>query len=186
MSWRLIPYMIWLSFICTLVCSPPIHAQSSSSPTEKGTGVNSVVLTRLSPPVYPPIALTARIAGDIDLILGIRRDGGVDSAVAISGPELLYQAALNSAKRTQFKCDNCTEELTQYHLFYSFRIDVPPDACTGANACNTPSLVERPSEVTQIENHITLIAHPSPVCICDYVRKVRSLKCLYLWKCGFG
>lgn len=186
MSRRLIRYTKLLGFIYALACSPPIHAQSSSSPTAKGTEANSVVLTRLSPPVYSAVALTARITGDIDITLSIRRDGSVDSTVAISGPELLYQAALNSAKQTQFKCDDCTEELNQYHLFYSFRIDSSPDACKGANACNTPSLVERPSEVTQVENHITLIAHPSPVCICDYFRKVRSLKCLYLWKCGLG
>jgi hypothetical protein len=186
MSRRLILYTVALGFIYALVCSSPSRAQSSSSLTAEGTKANSVLLTRLSPPVYPPIALTARISGDIDLVLSIRRDGGVDSAVATSGPPLLYQAALNSAKQTQFKCDNCTAELTQYHLFYSFRIDVPPDPCTGPNACYTPPSVERPSEVTQVENHITLMARPSPVCICDYVRKVRSLKCFYLWRCGYG
>jgi hypothetical protein len=108
----------------------------------------------------------------------------VESAVAISAPSLLDLAALSSAKQSQFKCLDCTEELTQYHLFYSFRIDAQPSPCTGPNSCNTPTPVEHPPEVAQLENHITLTGHPSPVCICDYLRKVRSVKCLYLWKCG--
>ena len=157
----------------------------AQNPTVTGTQQNAaVLLTRLSPPVYPPIALTAFIKGDIELLLNIRRDGTVDSAVVISIPSLLDQAALSSAKQSQFKCLDCTEELTQYHLFYSFRIDAQPSPCTGPNSCNTPTPVEHPPEVAQLENHITLTGHPSPVCICDYLRKVRSVKCLYLWKCG--
>jgi hypothetical protein len=158
----------------------------AQNPTVTGTQENAVALTRLSPPVYPPIALTAFIKGDVELLLNIRRNGTVDSVVVISSPSLLDQAALNSAKHSQFKCLNCAEELTQYHLFYSFRIDAQPSPCTGPNLCNTPTPVEHAPEVAQLENHITLTGHPSPLCICDYVRKVRSVKCLYLWKCGLA
>jgi hypothetical protein len=46
----------------------------AQNPTVTGTQENAAVLTRLSPPVYPPIALTAFIKGDIELLLNIRRD----------------------------------------------------------------------------------------------------------------
>lgn len=64
----------------------------AQSPTVTGTPDNAVVLTKLSPPVYP-IALTARIKGDIELLLDIRRDGSVESATVISGPPLLERVA---------------------------------------------------------------------------------------------
>jgi len=63
-----------------------------------------VVLTKLFEPTYPPLARQARIAGDVELMLSIRRDGSVESAVFVSGHPMLKQAALDSAQRSQFKC----------------------------------------------------------------------------------
>jgi len=161
-----------------------IYPCSAQSPTVRGNQENAAVLTTLSRPVYPPIASTAHIKGDIELLLNIRRDGSVESAVVISGPPLLQQSALTSARQSKFECLKCTEELTPYHLLYTFQLVLPTDACTAPDACNKPVSVEHAPEVTQSENHITLTSWPSPVCICDYLKKVRSAKCLYLWKCG--
>src|SRR5580704_16425718 len=124
-----------------------IYPCSAQSPTVRGNQENAAVLTTLSPPVYPPIASTAHIKGDIELLLNIRRDGGVESAIVISGPPLLQQAALSSARQSQFQCLQCIEEQTPYHLFYAFRLDTPPGACTGPDPCNTPPSVERAPEV---------------------------------------
>jgi hypothetical protein len=158
----------------------------AQSPTVTITQQNAAILMKLSPPIYPPIAVTAHVTGDIELLLNIRRVGSVESVIVISGPPLLQQAALDSAKQSQFQCIHCVEELTPYHLFYGFRLDSPPDACAGPDPCNTPLPVERAPEVAVSENHITVTNHPSPVCICDYRKKVRSAKCLYLWKCGIA
>jgi Gram-negative bacterial TonB protein C-terminal len=178
------PHSIRIVFVLGILFSGT-HLCLAQSPTATGTQENAAVLTKLSPPVYPPIALTAHITGDIELLLNIRKDGSVVSASVIDGPPLLQQAALSSAKQSQFQCLRCTEELTSYRLFYAFRIDNSPDACSAPDACKYPASPTHDPEVTQSDNHITL-TNPSPGCICDYVKKVRSVKCLYLWKCGIG
>ena len=142
----------------------------------------AVTPKRLSPPVYPAIALTAHVQGDVELLLKIRMDGSVESATVVSGPPLLQQASLSDAEQSQFNCLNCVEGVTPYRLVYTYRIDLPPDSCN-SDSCgyNSPG---HPTDVSQSENHITLTGHPSQTCICDYLKRVRSLKCLYLWKCG--
>jgi len=150
-----------------------------------GTPESLAVLTKLSPPVYPPIAVTAHVKGDLELLVNVRKDGSVESATVVSGPPLLELAALSSAKQSQFECHNCVEDLTPYHLFYAFRFDdIPADACTAPDSCNRPIPVGRAPDLVLSKNYTTLTAHPSPVCICEYAKKVRALKCLYLWKCG--
>src|SRR5208283_4615336 len=74
-------------------------AQSGSSTQAQET----VVVNKLFPPVYPPIARQARIAGDVELILVVRRDGNLDSVSVVSGHRLLKQAAMDSAQRSQFR-----------------------------------------------------------------------------------
>ena len=91
----------------------------------------AVALKRLSPPVYPAIALTAHVQGDVELLLQVRMDGSVESATVVSGPPLLLRASLSSAQQSQFDCLNCVEELTPYRLVYTYRIDSPPDGCKG-------------------------------------------------------
>jgi hypothetical protein len=82
---------------------------------------NAVVL-KLSPPVYPPLARQALIMGDVKLRLGIRRDGTDATAEVISGHPMLQPAALESAEKSAFLCQGCSEELTTYSLTYPFGI----------------------------------------------------------------
>jgi hypothetical protein len=144
-----------------------------------------VALTKLFQPVYPPIALTARVWGDVDVVLGIGHEGKVESASVVSGPPLLSQAALNSAQQSQFKCVGCTEAVIPYHLIYSFRLG-PTTYCTTTTAAPTTQSEEPRSSVTQSLNHVTVF--DTPIGTCDLPielgRKVRAAKCLYLWRCG--
>src|ERR1700734_3848159 len=48
-----------------------------------------IVLNKLSPPAYPPLARQARIGGDVKIQLEIRLDGSVASAKVISGHPML-------------------------------------------------------------------------------------------------
>jgi len=66
-----------------------------------------VVLNKLTPPIYPPLARQARIAGDVTLTLSIQPDGSIESLATINGHPMLVQAALDSAKQSQFECRNC-------------------------------------------------------------------------------
>jgi len=175
----------WIFGGLILLFFPIVHCsgQTPSSPSIQQT---IVVLTKLSPPVYPAIALQARITGDIELALDIRQDGKVASAVVTSGPPLLQQAALNSAKQSQFECHKCSETVTDYRLLYTFKVVELRVSCSVPEDCNKTVPVQHAPEVTQLENHITLVIEAAGLCICDVIKKVRSLKCLYLWRCGLS
>lgn len=144
-----------------------------------------VVLIKLVQPVYPPVARAAHITGDVDLLLTVRQDGAVDTVVVTSGHPLLKESALTSAQQSKFECRGCTEQLTKYRLIYSFEVE-------GECECEpkgTQSKQKEPEQtyprVTDAQHRVTVVAHI--LCICDpaaAITKVRSLKCLYLWKCS--
>jgi TonB family protein len=75
-------------------------AQGGNSATTPGTGA---LLTKLLPPVYPPLARLARIAGDVQVQVLIRKDGSVASAKVISGHPILEPAALESAQKIDLR-----------------------------------------------------------------------------------
>ena len=148
-----------------------------------------VVLTVLSRPTYPPLARQARISGDVDLMLRIRQDGSIGSAVVVSGHPLLAQNAIDSAQRSRFECRKCSETLTSFRLVYTFHLVGPKTSCgakeDGPEKSESSDQIPR---VAQLLNHVTLVDQSGPVSICDpgpdVKYKVRSAKCLYLWKCG--
>jgi len=147
---------------------------------------DGAVLTKLSQPVYPPLARQTRIAGDVVLLLGIREDGTVESAVVDSGHPLLKQAALDSAQRSRFEYRKCSEPVTSYRFVYTFQLVGPTECCKGTErSANDKQAGQSVPRIIQSQNHVTVIDRP--VCICDPgagVVKVRSLKCLYLWRCS--
>ena len=132
-----------------------------------------VVITKLHEPVYPPIARTAHITGDVALRVQVRQDGTVQAVEFVSGPPLLKQAAMDSAGESQFECRGCTGALTSSQVIYSFEL-------SNLDTCAPSS---RPPQVSVSPNHvsITVFTHY----ICDPIAvKVRSIKCLYLWRCA--
>ena len=62
---------------------------SAQVKTSSDAPEQQVVLSKLSSPVYPPLARVARISGDVNLALRIRRDGSIESAEVVSGHPLL-------------------------------------------------------------------------------------------------
>jgi Gram-negative bacterial TonB protein C-terminal len=160
------------------------QVQPSGSPSRR------VTVSELAPPVYPPLARQARMSGEVQIELAIRSDDGVESAKALSGDPILVPSALESARQSAFRCKACEAGSTQYRLTYIFRIVGELDRC-----CCSGASTRRPveSEVSQSEDRITVTA--SPGCMCpdacdhDWARehsRVRSAKCLFLWKCGVG
>ncbi|MFZ0319689.1 MAG: energy transducer TonB [Candidatus Sulfotelmatobacter sp.] len=140
-------------------------------------------LLNLYPPVYPPLARQARIAGDVILRIGVRPDGSVASAEVISGHAMLKQAALDSAQKSAFGCRECGEAVTLVMLTYTF--EIRGDCRFGPNC---EALEFRAPEVTQ--SHLKVAITAEPTCTCDPAvtitrLKARCPKCLYLWKCGF-
>lgn len=152
----------------------------------QATPQDGVFLTKLSRPTYPQLALIAHVWGDVDVVVGVRQDGSVESASIVSGPPLLRQAALDSAQQSQFKCQNCYDAVTSYRLVYTFQLG-PTIYCgaAGSSSNNSPPEQDYP-QVIQSQNHVTLVDRPVGTCdpAVEIHMKVRSVKCLYLWKCG--
>ena len=152
----------------------------AQGPASAETPQTGVVLTKLSPPVYPPLARQARIMGDVKVYVHLRKDGTVESTELFSGHPLLAPAAMESAKRSQFDCHGCAG-VTAYSLTYTFVIG---DECHNSPDCST--LEERPPVIQRSLSHVVITVDPR--CTCDPAVSItrikwRSPKCLYLWHC---
>jgi outer membrane biosynthesis protein TonB len=71
-----------------------VIAETGLAQVSASTETPAVVLVKLAPPIYPPLARQASITGEVKVQLRIRKDGGVDSAEAVSGHAMLKLAAL--------------------------------------------------------------------------------------------
>jgi Gram-negative bacterial TonB protein C-terminal len=158
--------------VAPIVPSCAAFAQTDSHPE---TSRGKVVMVSFSNPIYPPLARTANISGDVELNLGIRSDGSIESVVAVSGNPILTQAALNSAQQSRFECQACEGQVTIYSLIYSFQIVAGPDfPCPEGNGLH----------VSRFQNRVTVVAEPALVHPYFSSFPVRSAKCLFLWLCG--
>ena len=128
-------------------------------------------------------------AGDVVLQVSVHPDGSVESVTLVSGDRWLTQAAIESARQSQFECHGCKEPVEK-SLTYSFKlspVQAGPCCCTSGHP---DSQIPAP-EVSEANGHVTFIA--SPICVCPDActqawaashSRVRSPQCLYLWKCG--
>jgi TonB family protein len=167
----------------TCALAQQIAPTASHSAVPKG----SAVLVSLFDPVYPPLARQANITGKVSVTVTVDKDG-TTAAVVESGHPLLRQAALDSATQSHFECREWSAPLS-YLLVYTFEQTSVGDCCS---AFNVPPRVERESPTTDAQGqpltHITIAT--GHVCLCDpsftvTKERVRSLKCLYLWRCTF-
>ena len=148
-----------------------------------GTSQKAVVLSKLSEPVYPALARQAAITGDVDLMLSIRPDGTLESAVVVSGHSMLRQAALESAQRSQFECSGCGGGATSYLLRYNFQL-IPLDHTKDCMALTDEERYgHAPARLDPSKHEVTVFAKVAETCD-PAVERFRSLKCLYLWRCG--
>ncbi len=172
-----------LLLVVAAVCLHGTAEHASAQSAQSLAPQTEVVLTKLADPTYPPLARQARIMGDVDLLLTIRQDGIVESAIVVSGHPMLKQAALDSAQRSQFECRGCGGAGSSYALTYRFKIALrdPPKDCDEQLANNPPA------ELDVSRHQISVSAWE--MYTCDPSVKIvkihfRSAKCLYLWRCG--
>ena len=181
---RFLPLIIPLAAV-VVSCAASVECLAQSAPVSDSPQ-NRVVLIKLSQPVYPPLARVAGVMGDVELTLEVRRDGSVQSVEVIRGSSLLREAAVASARQSTFECRNCSEDATSSRIVYTFQLTGPEACCVPAN---DNSKIQQPDQptlgVTPDEIHVRTVLEQ--VCICDpvAVTKVRSLKCLYIWRCAF-
>ena len=153
------------SMLCFIALVNTAVAQGATS---SDTQVNGVVLTELSPPVYPPLSRQARITGDVKIQLWIWRNGSIASAEVLSGHPMLKLAALASAQKSTFECHGCSQELTSYSLTYTFGLRDDVDCSVkrlhsakclylwGCGGWHHPK--NRSPAVTKSQNHVTILA----------------------------
>jgi TonB family protein len=168
------------------LCCADVSAQQSTAPDSKSdVSKGNVILVRLFKPVYPPLARQADISGEVKVAVTVRPDGTTEAALE-SGHAMLKQAALDSATQSHFECRMCSAPLP-YTLVYEFKQIEGPDCCSAFSA---PVMVEQAPQSTDEQGHpqtrITIAAEH--ICLCDpsstLTMRVRSIKCLYLWKCS--
>lgn len=89
---------------------PPPPVAGSAGPTSAppkrirvGGNVQAAKLIRSVPPVYPPLALQARIQGIVRFNTTIGRDGRVADAALISGHPLMVPAAQEAIKQYEYQ-----------------------------------------------------------------------------------
>jgi TonB family protein len=159
-----------------LFASTIVFGQNPPSLDASQTAAN---LTKLAPPIYPLLARQARISGTVRIQLQLRKDGSVESAKVINGHPMLRKAALESAQASEFECGDCSQT-TPYFLVYVFDLR---EGCHFGPHCE-PLNTDEPL-VTYSPGRVVLSA--VALCTCDPAAtliKIRSARCMYLWKCG--
>ena len=142
-------------------------------------------LVNLFEPLYPPLARQANIWGDVKVTVTVRPDHTTETVVE-GGHPMLRQAAMDSAEKSRFECRLCSSA-EPYILIYSFTQVEGRDCCT---AMSQPAMVrQEPAAVDEQGLPRTrIVVSAESICLCDpgaeLTMKVRSLKCLYLWKCS--
>lgn len=170
MSRRLI---LFLGFIVAALSSAPVSNTQVQSVNGSVAGEASVVLIKFHNPDYPPIARTANVYGEVRLTIHVSEGGSIQSVEFVSGPPLLKKAALQSAEQSTFECRRCSGAFTPYPMVYSFEL-MDGDCC-----------MPGPVHVSRSGNHVWITT--SHFCLCDppAMTRVRSIKCLYLWRCAW-
>jgi TonB family protein len=177
-EYRSLTLMALIALPCPAAASSGYASSSEAPPQDRA------VLVILSSPTYPQIARAAHISGDIVLTVTVTKDGGVASAIVESGPALLAlrQAAIDSVKQSHFECGGCGDRPETFRIEYSYVLDDPPDPCSDA----VKSEYQSYPQISHSGNHVTIVDRA--VTICDPPAepgRVRSVKCLYLWRCAY-
>jgi protein TonB len=82
---------------------PPPPPAATPQRIRVGGQVEAASLVNKVPPVYPPIARTAHVAGTVILHAIIGKDGGIRELQFVSGPPLLMKAAMDAVKDWRYK-----------------------------------------------------------------------------------
>ena len=166
-----------LAFVLFVAGGAVARAQAGADRISLGAEAEKIT----SPPLeYPAIARAARVEGTVHLRLMIRPDGSLQSAEVLDGPTMLTEAALENAKRSQYTCPYCRSSVP-YEIAYTFKflMTEPPKDCNETQPSPPPSTFDASS------HQVTAFALEQWTCdpAATYWR-VRSAKCLYLWRCG--
>ncbi len=92
----------------------PVVKAALSKPLAISSGVATGMLIQKTPPIYPAIAKSARVAGTVQLHAVIAKNGTIKDLQLVSGPEMLRQAAIDAVRTWRYrpyKLDNQPTEV---------------------------------------------------------------------------
>jgi protein TonB len=94
----------------------PNQNNAPSVPLPVGGDVKPAQLIKSVPPVYPPIAKTQHISGNVQIDALVDTSGKVAEVKVISGPSLLHRAALDAVKQWKYSPALLDGQPTSMHL----------------------------------------------------------------------
>ena len=86
------------------------------APVEVGGDVKAARLVKSVPPVYPAVARTQRIGGNVSIDAVVETDGNVSTMKVLSGPAILHRAALDAVKQWHYEPAMLDGKPTASHL----------------------------------------------------------------------
>jgi protein TonB len=105
----------------TSVAGDPLAAAAAkhnapNAPLPVGGDVKQARLIRSVPPQYPAIAKAQRLSGKVEIDALVDKNGNVANTKVISGPPLLYGAAVDAVKQWKYSPALLDGEPTAMHL----------------------------------------------------------------------
>jgi TonB family protein len=92
-----------------------------AAPIPVGGEVKPAVLISSVPPVYPQMARTQRVGGDVKIDALIDEHGRVTSMKVVSGPVMLYQAAQDALRQWKYRPATLNGESVSMHLLVTIQ-----------------------------------------------------------------
>ncbi len=157
----------WLTTtLLAIVCAAPAVAQTAAT----------MVPVEWPRPVYPQIAQSARVQGDVEVAIDVRPDGVVESVEIVRGAPLISHAAQTAARSMRFTCRDCGPGVNRYSLYVTFRLS-HSDSPVGP----------APLVISPTQGWVTVVATPPFIGggpgLIDGDGRTRGVKCLFLWRC---
>jgi TonB family protein len=92
------------------------HAKEPTAPLAVGGDVKPAHLVKSVPPLYPQMARTQRISGNVSIDAVVDVDGNVGTMQVLSGPAILHRAALDAVKQWRYEPAMLDGKPTASHL----------------------------------------------------------------------
>ena len=93
-----------------------VHRKEPAVPLPVGGEVRSAQLIKSVSPVYPPMAKSQRLSGNVQIDALIDASGNVASMKVLSGPPVLHKAALDAVRQWKYSPALLDGEPTSMHL----------------------------------------------------------------------
>jgi TonB family protein len=92
------------------------HGSQPAAPISVGGEVKPVQLISSVPPVYPQLARSQRVSGDVKIDALIGENGRVTSMKVVGGPVLLHQSAMDSLRQWKYRPATLDGKAVSMHL----------------------------------------------------------------------